>query len=348
MKKYTIKDIAQLAGVSKGTVDRVIHNRGKVSPTALIKINSILKDIDYKPNLIARSLKKNKTCHLCVLMPNPELDPYWLPCIDGIEEAAEEFLSFGATVEFVFFNPFDKTSFEKQSKLALKQNIDGVLLAPLFKKESLAFIKESEIENKIHFLFNNDLEDITPQKFVGQDLFNSGRIGAKLMHTTLKSNTEIAIIHIDEVFKNATHMQEKEKGFRSYFDDLKQGDFKINTHKLKQRNSNNLKKTIKYFIDTHPEITGFFVTNSKTHLLAALLNKNQENTCVIGYDLLKENIQYLNSNVIDYLIHQNPKRQAYLGLSYLAEHFLFDKEIPEKLLLPIDIVNSENYKGYLT
>ena len=60
MKKYTIKDIATLAGVSKGTVDRVLHNRGKVSEEALDKVNKILKEIDFQPNPIARNLKNNK------------------------------------------------------------------------------------------------------------------------------------------------------------------------------------------------------------------------------------------------------------------------------------------------
>ncbi|WP_242202616.1 LacI family DNA-binding transcriptional regulator [Aestuariivivens insulae] len=347
MKKYTIKDIAQLAGVSKGTVDRVIHNRGKVSETALKKVNNILKEIDYQPNIIAQSLKKNKSCHLCILMPDPAIDPYWTPCLEGIEEAYNEFSPFGATVEHIYFNPFISDSFVKQSQLALKPNFDGVLLAPLFQKESITFINECDKIKKPYFLFNNDLKNADSQKFVGQDLFQSGRIGAKLVHATLKDNAEVAIIHIDEVFKNATHMQEKEKGFRSYFSELKDHNFTINTYKLKHRNANNLKKTIKYFIDTHPEISGFFATNSKIHLLAALLNKNRKDTCVVGYDLLPENIQFLKSGVIDYLIHQNPKRQAYLGVAFLADYLLFNKVIPNKNLIPIDIVNSENYMGYL-
>ena len=40
-KKHTIKDIAKLAGVSKGTVDRVLHKRGKVSPAAFEKVNEV-------------------------------------------------------------------------------------------------------------------------------------------------------------------------------------------------------------------------------------------------------------------------------------------------------------------
>ena len=108
-----------------------------------------------------------------------------------------------------------------------------------------------------------------------------------------------------------------------------------------------LKKTVKYFIDTHPEISGAFVTNSKIHLLAALLKENNSERCIVGYDLLSENMEYLKSGVIDFLIHQNPKRQAYLGLVFLIEHFLFDKDIPEKRFLPIDIINSENVSTYL-
>lgn len=46
----TIKDIAALAGVSRGTVDRVLNNRGSVNPATAEKINEIAKALDYKPN----------------------------------------------------------------------------------------------------------------------------------------------------------------------------------------------------------------------------------------------------------------------------------------------------------
>ena len=70
-KKHTIKDIAKLAGVSKGTVDRVLHKRGKVSQIALDKVNAVLGKIDYQPNLMARNLKKNKVYRIAVVFPNP-------------------------------------------------------------------------------------------------------------------------------------------------------------------------------------------------------------------------------------------------------------------------------------
>jgi LacI family transcriptional regulator len=52
-KNYTIKDIARMAGVSAGTVDRVMHNRGEVSEATLKKVQKVLKEIDYHPNMFA-------------------------------------------------------------------------------------------------------------------------------------------------------------------------------------------------------------------------------------------------------------------------------------------------------
>ena len=66
-KNYRIKDIAELSGVSTGTVDRILHERGKVSEDARKKVEKILKEIDYQPNLIARSLALKKTSSKSIL-----------------------------------------------------------------------------------------------------------------------------------------------------------------------------------------------------------------------------------------------------------------------------------------
>ena len=66
----TIKDIAKEAKVSPGTVDRVLHNRGGVSPETEAKIKEILKNKKFKINLIASSLAMKKHKNLATLMPN--------------------------------------------------------------------------------------------------------------------------------------------------------------------------------------------------------------------------------------------------------------------------------------
>jgi LacI family transcriptional regulator len=234
-KKYTIKDIAKMAGVSKGTVDRVLHNRGKVSPAALEKINEILNVIDYEPNLIARNLKNNKIYHICVLLPNPEIDSYWLPCVNGIQEAIKEYKAYNVAITIQYFNPESKKSFLAANQKIITNSPDAVLLAPLFHKETVEILQEyDQLGIKVN-TFNNQVESSSIASFVGQDLNKSGRVAASLMNLIL-TNGPIAIIHIDESLKNAVHMQEKEKGFKNYFDEKKNANFTLTTLKLKHPN----------------------------------------------------------------------------------------------------------------
>ncbi len=343
--KYTIKDIAKLAGVSMGTVDRVLHKRGKVSKEALDKVNTILEEIDYQPNLMARSLKNNKMFSICVLIPNPDMDPYWGPCLEGILDAKKEYTPFNISIETFYFNPESTASFIETNELILNKAPDTVLLVPLFFKETLTVVQKYRASKIPVATFNNQLHSHSISSFVGQDLIQSGRVAAKLFDSILKKGN-IAIIHINEVFKNAIHMQEKEKGFRNYFKELQNSNYKIITCKLKQPN---FEKTLTDFMQEYPSISGIFITTSKAYQVAALIEKKYKNKItIIGYDLLDENIKYLNKGVIDFLINQNQKRQAYLGTTNLIEHFIFDKEISREILLPIDIINSENVKYYLT
>ena len=73
-----IVDIAKMAGVSVGTVDRVIHNRGRVSEENRKKVQAILEMVHYQPNLMARSLAASKKqYHLLAITPSFVQGEYW-------------------------------------------------------------------------------------------------------------------------------------------------------------------------------------------------------------------------------------------------------------------------------
>lgn len=343
-KKLTIKDIAQLAGVSKGTVDRVLHKRGKVSQKALDSINAVLNQIDYEPNLIARNLKNNRIYTICVVLPNPTSDAYWLPCIKGIEEAIKEFKAFNLSIQTYYFDSENTESFISINETVLNLSPDAVLLVPLFYKEALDVVDKYNKQNILVNTFNNQVKSNEIRNFVGQDLYRSGRVAAKLMESiTLKG--KIAIIHFDEKFKNAIYIQEKEKGFRNYFIQKENTNYEIITLKLKKTN---YKIKFANFLKKNPNLTGVFITTSKTYKIAEIINKTEhDRISIIGYDLLDKNINFLNQGTIDFLINQNPKQQVYLGISSLVDYFIFGKQINNATLLPIDIVNSENASYYM-
>jgi LacI family transcriptional regulator len=345
MKKYTIKDIAELAGVSKGTVDRVIHNRGKVSQKALDKITKLLEEIDYQANPIARNLKNNKVYQICVVLPNPEEDSFWVPCTNGVNQAIDKFKSFLVDIKLFFYSPKSTKSFIEINKQVLKLEPDAVLLSTLFYKESISVVNNYKSANILVSTFNNQIDLKQVVSFVGQDLYQSGRVAARLMHMLIHEKSTVIICHLDEPINNASHMQKKEKGFRAYFDELRKLEYNILTFNADKENLN---KSLNEFLNAQENVSGIFVTTSKAHNVIEILQENNfKNIKVIGYDLLSENITLLKSNLISFLIHQSPKAQTYIGLTYLIEHFLFNKDIPDQKLLPIDIVNSENVSSYI-
>ena len=68
-QNYTIKDIARMAGVSAGTVDRVLHNRGDVSSKSKAKVQKVLDEIHYQPNVFAIGLAAKKKYTFICLIP---------------------------------------------------------------------------------------------------------------------------------------------------------------------------------------------------------------------------------------------------------------------------------------
>jgi LacI family transcriptional regulator len=338
-KTYTIKDIAKLAEVSEGTVDRVLHKRGKVSQHFLSKVMAVLDEIEYEPNHIARSLKNTKTYQICVLMPNPQFDPYWMPCKDGIDEAIKKHKSFNIHVKVFLFDPTSIQDFIETNEKLLDSNPDAVLIAPFFYKESINIISNYHSKNIISCTFNNQLKTNEIINFVGQDLAQSGRVAARLMDILLKDGF-VAIIHLDEDYDNAKHMQEKEAGFLDYFESSSNKKIKVKSFKFK---SSNIENELNNLLNENIDLSGIFITTSKAYQVAKILSQKETNIRIIGYDLLEKNIEYLQNKTIDFLINQNPKQQAYSGLTFLIDYLIFGKDMPNLTLLPIDIINSENY-----
>ena len=106
-----IVDIAKMAGVSVGTVDRVIHNRGRVSEENRKKVQAILEMVNYQPNLMARSLASKKQYHFLLQSPRLLLRRSREAISEGIDKAASEMGSYNITITKLFFDQYDNKTF---------------------------------------------------------------------------------------------------------------------------------------------------------------------------------------------------------------------------------------------
>lgn len=346
-KKIRIKDIAQLAGVSVGTVDRVLHKRGKVSEEALQKVQETLHAIEYKPNLIARTLGSKKIYRIAALIPEPSLDEYWNLSYLGIGQAEEEWSQYDFHVEPFFFNLYDSNSFRSVAEAAYASEPDGILVAPVFYQEALPFFDLFKANGIPYVLFNTNIPEVEPLSFIGQNLFESGKVGAELLYLQQNTTGTFALLHINEKSLNSVHLLEKERGFKEYFrENNLQADIQVLD--LGNGEGASVEKRIEELL-LNPDLKGILVTTSKAiPLVSSLLEKHgKRDIRLVGYDLLEENIHYLKTGVVNFLINQNPKRQAFLGITYLANYLLLKKEPPRTDLFPLEIITRQNLKSYL-
>ena len=129
-ERIRIKDIARLADVSVGTVDRVLHGRTGVSEASRKRVEEILKQLDYQPNMYASALASNKKYLFVCLLPQHKEGDYWTDVELGMKRAVETFSDFHITLSVVYYDQYEYSSFINAGEDILRKEPDGVLLAP--------------------------------------------------------------------------------------------------------------------------------------------------------------------------------------------------------------------------
>ena len=89
-KMATIKDVAKRAGLSTTLVSRYLNGQKGVSPASREKITAAIRELNYRPNGIARSLVRQETQSIGIVLDNI-CAPFMAPLITGLQRGAEEF-----------------------------------------------------------------------------------------------------------------------------------------------------------------------------------------------------------------------------------------------------------------
>ncbi|MEJ2884716.1 LacI family DNA-binding transcriptional regulator [Pedobacter sp. GR22-6] len=341
-----IKEIAKLAKVSIGTVDRVINNRTGVSPKTKERILEIIAELDYQPNIMARMLASKKVIKIAALIPAVSNETgYWNAPLKGINEAASEIKNFGVSVDLYFFDQNSKQTFIDQAALILRNGYDGVLLAPMFENEAIDFLAQCRENNLPFVLINSDLENQSQVAYVGPDLFQSGYLAAHLTKYLLQAEQTVLIVNISREIDLHHHLLKKEEGFKNYFH-THRNSIHIEKVDIKETDYQSVQKNLReLFLSKRPDLV--FVTNSRVSSVARFFQEtNIEGVKLIGYDFLEENINYLKNGTIDFLICQKPQEQGYKGLMSIYQHLLNSSLVEQLQYMPIDIITKENYSYY--
>lgn len=347
-RKVRLIDIAKKANVSLGTVDRVVNNRGKAAPKTEKLIRDIITEFGYEPNLMASSLSSKKKMNFAVLVPKPQGEDYWKKIHSGIESAEKLIKEFGVKVSKFMFNQDDDIEFSEWVTQILEAKYDGVLLTPVFHKESKKFALELEKENIPYVFIDSMIEETHPLCAISQNVFQSGALAAKLIDFGIAPGDEIlSISHLSNT-DNFDNMQDRSKGFKSFFESPEKETRVIHSIEMIGQKFEQLSLLLDNKLIKYPKIKGIFINNSKAHMVARYLDNNNISTMrLVGFDLIEPNINYLKSGIIDFILFDYAENQGEIGLQILFDKVLKKKKTAQRINMPINIVTKENLDGFL-
>lgn len=163
----TIKDVATLANVSVTTVSRVLNNRGYIGIETRKKVEDAMSQLNYFPNQIARSLQKNQSFIIGMIVPDSN-NPFFSDIIKYVELFANE-----NNYKILLCNSLNEPEKEERYLNMLKQNqVDGIIMCShtidveAYKKINLPVIT-----------FDRVISDQHP--FIACDNFKGGEIATE-------------------------------------------------------------------------------------------------------------------------------------------------------------------------
>ncbi|RAP75999.1 substrate-binding domain-containing protein [Paenibacillus montanisoli] len=321
----TIREIAKQAGVSRGTVDRVLNDRPGVKQEVRDRILSIANELNYVPNIAAKALAYQKKPFVFGIVMPPKEIQFFEAIRSGISSAAEELKDLGVRLEYRFVD----NQKPEEGAAAIRELVDEGVSGIMY-----SFMDDELVRESIDFAagrnvpvvtFNSDVEGCKRICFIGQDLHKSGLVAAGLMNRVLQADAKVLIVTGSLKFH----------AHRSRVEGFKQGLAEHGNRLLVQQVIEGYDRYVDTFtlldraLTEHADaIDGIYVATGDIGACVDVIKKHKKEGAlrVVCNDLMPAAEQGLKERIIDFTIVQNPERQGYLSLRILFDHVFAGKQ----------------------
>lgn len=345
--RIRIKDIAQMAGVSVGTVDRVLHSRSGVSESSRIKVEEILKKLNYQPNMYASALASNKKYRFAYLLPSHNEGDYWKDVERGMQQAIIRFSDFNVSLSDYYYDQYESGAFIESGMRILDAQPDGVILSPTVEEETEQFVNLLREAGIPYVFIDSNIARLEPLAFYGQHAQRSGYFAARMLRLLAKGEPEIVIFRqINEGRLGSNQQLHREEGFYEYMKEhcpeLKM--WELNLYAKQPGEDASL---LEDFFAAHPNVRCGITFNSKAYIIGEYMQRHgRTDFHLMGYDLLRRNVACLKAGSIDFVIAQQPTVQGYNSIECLCNHLILRKKVKDCNYMPINLITTENIDFY--
>ena len=321
----TIKEIAAIAGVSRGTVDRVLNNRGSVNPDTARKINEVAKALDYRPNkagLVLAAQKKKLKLGVILFSTN---NPFFADVLKGIEEKADDLESYNCTV-VVKQIPISADAQLNAIDELVAEEASGIALAPCNDDRVRIRINELHEKGIPTVTLNTDIENSKRIAYVGSHYRKSGATAAGLLKLMTGHETQIGII------TGSSDILCHTERIAGFMDTLKPYEPQMHIVSIIETHDDEIEsyeQTLN-LLRTHPEINALFFAAGGVYggcrAISALGLSGKLR--VIAYDKADTTEHFLREGVLSAVICQQPRVQGKEPLDLLFT-YLTSGELPK-------------------
>lgn len=345
-KKVSIKQIAEMAGVSAGTVDRIIHNRGKVSEKNMEAVERVLKEVGYRSNIHNSAVGYFRQLKVAVTMPQTTWGDYWWLIDSGIRHAIDEYNDVSIDLGLFYYNQFDIESYRDAYRKILAARPDAVIIGPSFTEETRELCRELDNMHTPYVMVDSVVTGTRPLTFLCADAHAAGRIQAEILDRITPPGKSIALFEAVQVnHREPVNTGKRKQGWAEYFSRESSSRTLVSSiYSVQEKND----AQFAAFFEAHPDIGGIALQNSRAYMAADLLKRlGLKDISIVGFDLTEHNAACLRNREISALICQNPELQGYQAVIAILEYMLYKRPGIRKVSYsPIDIVLAENLPYY--
>jgi LacI family transcriptional regulator len=347
-ERITVKEIARLAGVSIGTVDRVLHDRGGVSVETKERIDEIIESMGYEPDIIARHLSLNKTYAFRAVLPRADQDSgYWSLCLASLRRMERDLLApYRARLRIDEFDRYNRPAYARLLEDLVRDPCDGLLFAPVLPDELLAALgrlSERGAASPPYAFFDCEVEGASPVASVTQDPRRGGRLAGRLMSLLAAPSGRLVAL---SAHAGDRHIAHRIEGFRSWFAEAAGGRREVESRECGDlERPEERERFLSSLFGGRPGIAGVLVANSSGHLVGDWLAERglKEERAVVSWDLVPANARALREGRIDCVLSQRPAEQAREALLALLKSALEGAAPPDGgAPIPLDVYFREN------
>ncbi len=346
-EKPTIMDIARLTGLSKGTVDRVLHNRGEVSKKSYDKVMAVIKELGYEPNALASALARGVSPRIAVLIPEHEPGSFWELALNGISKASETVGPLGVETQLFKYNSRDASSFQDACFRLLDSAPSGVVVAPMFGPGTQMLTADLRSRSIPYVFFDTKQDDDGYLAYYGLPEYRSGYLCADQL-TIDKSASEVLLVRIKrDPFRQSDPTVIRRAGFMDYMSEH-YPDCVVRSIFIDPRDHERTDQELESFFEAFPGTTHIAMFNSRIYLIVPWLERHPAQIKrVVGFDNLTANMNALARGTVSALIAQHPDEQVAMAIQALFDYIVLGKKpMRRDNFMHMDILTRYNIEYY--